>query len=389
MDDSSRGGRHVPAAGVRLRALEKRYDAIVALHPTNLDVAPGELVVLVGPSGCGKSTILRLVAGLDDPTGGEVFIGDRAVAGVEPADRDVAMVFQSYALYPHKTVRENLAFGLRMRGLPHDEVARKVAWAASVLGLDDLMERRPAQLSGGQKQRVAFGRAMVREPQVFLFDEPLSNLDARLRADMRREIADLHDRLGATMVYVTHDQVEAMTLGERIAVLRDGRLQQFAAPLEIYRRPANLYVASFIGTPAINLLEGDLSPGEAATFRAGATAAAPALALRVTPGAFTGPAVLGVRPEASTLLGPDHPVADFVASVHRVEPLGNESLVHVDGPAGRSWVVRAASDWPGRAGDRVGVRIDRARAHLFDAASERRLEQGLSNVPRRPGDRSC
>ncbi|MCL4846272.1 MAG: ABC transporter ATP-binding protein [Acidobacteria bacterium] len=389
MDDSSRGGRHVPAAGVRLRALEKRYDAVVALHPTDLDVAPGELVVLVGPSGCGKSTILRLVAGLDDPTGGEVFIGDRAVAGVEPADRDVAMVFQSYALYPHKTVRENLAFGLRMRGLPHDEVARKVAWAASVLGLDDLMERRPAQLSGGQKQRVAFGRAMVREPQVFLFDEPLSNLDARLRADMRREIADLHDRLGATMVYVTHDQVEAMTLGERIAVLRDGRLQQFAAPLEIYRRPANLYVASFIGTPAINLLEGHLSPGEAAAFRAGATAAAPALTLPVTRGAFTGPAVLGVRPEASTLLGPDDPAADFVADVHRVEPLGNESLVHVDGPAGRSWVVRAAADWPGRSGDRVGVRIDRASAHLFDATSERRLEQALSNAPRRPGDRPC
>ena len=389
MDDSSRGGRHVPAAGVRLRALEKRYDAVVALHPTDLDVAPGELVVLVGPSGCGKSTILRLVAGLDDPTGGEVFIGDRAVAGVEPADRDVAMVFQSYALYPHKTVRENLAFGLRMRGLPHDEVARKVAWAASVLGLDDLMERRPAQLSGGQKQRVAFGRAMVREPQVFLFDEPLSNLDARLRADMRREIADLHDRLGATMVYVTHDQVEAMTLGERIAVLRDGRLQQFAAPLEIYRRPANLYVASFIGTPAINRLEGDLLPGEAATFRAGATAATPALTLLVTPGASTGPAVLGVRPEASTLLGPDDPAADFIADVHRVEPLGNESLVHVDGPAGRSWVVRAAADWPGRSGDRVGVRIDRDRAHLFDAASERRLEQALSNAPRRPGDRPC
>ena len=258
------------ASGISLRRLEKRFGEVVAVHPLDLDIDPGALVVLVGPSGCGKTTVLRMIAGLEDPTAGELRIGDRDVTALEPAERDVAMVFQNYALYPHMSVRENLAFGLRMRGHGRDDIASRVARAASVLGLDSMLDRKPAQLSGGQKQRVAFGRAMVRDPQVFLFDEPLSNLDARLRADMRREIADLHARLGVTMVYVTHDQVEAMTLGERIAVMRDGRLQQYAPPLEIYRRPANLYVATFIGTPAINLAAGRVDAGRgAATFNAG------------------------------------------------------------------------------------------------------------------------
>jgi ABC-type sugar transport system ATPase subunit len=260
---------------VRLRGLGKRFGDTVALHPLDLVVGDGEFVVLVGPSGCGKTTVLRLVAGLDEPTAGEILIGGRDVTGVEPAERDIAMVFQNYALYPHKTVRENLAFGLRMRRRPAVEIDRAVARAAEVLGLQALLDRRPAQLSGGQKQRVAVGRALVREPSVFLFDEPLSNLDAQLRADLRRELADLHARLRTTMIYVTHDQVEAMTLGARIAVLEGGRLQQYAAALDIYQRPANLFVARFVGTPAINTVAGlpgpgrVISQGAATTFCAG------------------------------------------------------------------------------------------------------------------------
>jgi ABC-type sugar transport system ATPase subunit len=343
-------------AGVTLRRLEKRFGAVVALHPLDLAIAPGELVVLVGPSGCGKTTALRLVAGLEDPSGGTVHIGERDVTGLEPADRDIAMVFQNYALYPHMTVRDNLAFGLRMRGTAAEELARRVAWAAQVLGLEALLARRPGELSGGQKQRVAFGRAMVREPQVFLFDEPLSNLDARLRADMRREIADLHMRLGATMIYVTHDQVEAMTLGQRIAVMKDGRLQQFAPPLEIYRRPANLYVAGFIGTPAINTAP--------VTAHEGRTLVAGRLRLALGDARAGAPATLAVRPEALALVAPA--ASDLATRVQRVEQLGNEALVHVDGPADLPWVVRAPSTVAARPGETVGLHVDRAAVLLFD-----------------------
>jgi ABC-type sugar transport system ATPase subunit len=362
------------AAGVTLRRLAKRFGAVVALHPLDLAIAAGELVVLVGPSGCGKTTALRLVAGLEEPTAGTVHIGDRDVTQVEPADRDIAMVFQNYALYPHMTVRENLAFGLRMRRTAAAEAGRRVAWASSVLGLDGLLERRPGELSGGQKQRVAFGRAMVREPQVFLFDEPLSNLDARLRADMRREIADLHARLGATMIYVTHDQVEAMTLGQRIAVMKDGRLQQFAPPLDIYRRPANLYVAGFVGTPAINTAAASIADVGAPALVAGR------LRLRLPPAPAgarpdgTGDLTLAIRPESLALVSPDG--GDFETRVQRVEQLGNEALVHVDGPAGAPWVVRAPSTVAARSGDTAGVRIDRAAALLFDASGTR-LDAGL------------
>ncbi len=360
-----RAGAGRAPAGVSLRGLQKRFGAIVALHALDLDVRAGEFLALVGPSGCGKSTALRLIAGLEEPTAGEVRIGGRDVAGLEPSARDVAMVFQNYALYPHMTVRENLAFGLRMRGTPPAERARRVGWAAEVLGLERLLDRRPGQLSGGEKQRVAIGRAIVRDPQVFLFDEPLSNLDARLRADMRREIAGLHARLGTTMIHVTHDQVEAMTLGQRVAVLDGGRLLQVAAPLEVYRRPANLFVATFVGTPAINLVDADLDGGR---VRAGR------LSIALESAAAAGRAVLGVRPEDVRLVAPGAAEADFESIVRRVEIPGNESLVQIDGPAAAPWVARAAADWAGAPDTRVGVRLDRARWHLFDAATGLRLD---------------
>ena len=232
-----------------LRGVEKRYGDVVAVRPLDLEVQPGELMVLVGPSGCGKSTLLRLIAGLETATSGEVWIGGRRVDEVEPGARDVAMVFQSYALYPHMTVARNLGFGLRMRGTPRAELERRVAETAAALGLAELLERKPGQLSGGQRQRVALGRAMVRDPGVFLFDEPLSNLDAELRLRTRDEIAALHRRLGTTMIFVTHDQVEALSLGQRVAVMDRGRLQQVGTPDEVYRRPGNLFVAGFVGSP--------------------------------------------------------------------------------------------------------------------------------------------
>ncbi len=256
-------------ANVRLEGVRKIYQdgGHVAVHGVDLVVADGEFVVLVGPSGCGKSTTLRMIAGLESITAGRLFIGDRLVNDVPPKDRDIAMVFQNYALYPHMTVRENLAFALQLRKLPAAEIERRVQLAASTLGLDEVLDRKPRQLSGGQRQRVAVGRAIVREPAVFLFDEPLSNLDAKLRVQTRREIAKLHRDLGATMIYVTHDQVEAMTLGDRIVVMNAGRVQQVDTPLALYDRPANRFVAGFIGSPAMNFVEGTVSDRRAFTAR--------------------------------------------------------------------------------------------------------------------------
>jgi len=373
-------------ASVRLDALSKRFGEVEAVQPLDLDVGAGELVVLVGRCACGKTTVLRMIAGLEDPTTGTVALDGRDVTTREPAARDIAMVFQNYALYPHMTVAQNLAFGLRMRRLAKDEIAARVQRAAAVLGIEGLLARRPAQLSGGQRQRVALGRATVREPRVFLFDEPLSNLDAKLRAEMRQEIAELHRRLNATMIFVTHDQVEAMTLGERIAVLRDGRLQQHAPPLDVYRKPANLFVAEFIGIPGINTAagvvgsgmggtEGPRDRGEGQRGRDGGSGEfrCEAFALALERAFRAGPAVLAVRPEDLAVTAPDDPACDLVVEVDRLEPLGNEILAHVRRLPDCRWIVRARADWPGRPGDRVGLRIDRSRVHLFDSVSGARL----------------
>lgn len=254
-------------ARVKLEGIRKTYqDNVVAVHGVDLDVANGEFVVLVGPSGCGKSTTLRMIAGLESITAGQLYIGDRLVNDVPPKNRDIAMVFQSYALYPHMTVRDNLAFALKLRGTPKNEIENRVQQAAGILGISEFLSRTPRQLSGGQRQRVALGRAIVRQPQVFLFDEPLSNLDAQLRVQMRREIAHLHQELSATMIYVTHDQVEAMTLGDRIVVMNKGHVQQIDTPMNLYDHPRNRFVAGFIGSPAMNFVDGRIVAGDPLRF---------------------------------------------------------------------------------------------------------------------------
>jgi multiple sugar transport system ATP-binding protein len=341
-------------ASVRLEGVRKTYpNGHVAAQGLDLEIADGEFMVLVGPSGCGKSTALRMVAGLETPTGGRILIGDRDVTVLPPQDRDIAMVFQSYALYPHMTVRENLGFGLRMRGAGQDVIGRRVEEAARALALEPVLDRKPAQLSGGQRQRVALGRAIVREPKVFLFDEPLSNLDAKLRVETRAELARLHRRLGATIVYVTHDQEEAMTLGSRVAVMRDGFLQQVAPPMELYRRPANRFVAGFVGSPAMNFLPGDL--------------------VRTLPAASVG-RVLGVRPHEISLVAAGSGDLDALADV--VEPRGSELLVYLrEGAQGTGPEIRviAPPDLTVQAGNIAGLKLDRERLHWFDAQSGARL----------------
>jgi multiple sugar transport system ATP-binding protein len=307
----------------------KRFGAFAAVDDVSLEVADGEFIVLVGPSGCGKSTLLRLVAGLEDATAGRVVIGGRDVTDDAPRDRDIAMVFQSYALYPHMTVRQNLGYGLKVRRTPKAEVARRVEEVARVLRLEQLLDRRPAQLSGGQRQRVAMGRAVVREPAAFLMDEPLSNLDAKLRVSMRAELAALHARLGATTVYVTHDQVEAMTLGQRVAVMRDGRIQQVDVPQALYRNPRNLFVAAFIGSPAMNLVEAHVEDGRVA-FGGHRIPLAPE-----TPAPARGKVVLGIRPECfedAAFADPSLPQLD--ADVAVLEDVGADAhvLFPVDAP---------------------------------------------------------
>jgi multiple sugar transport system ATP-binding protein len=367
-------------ASLTLDALSKRYpNGFTAVDDVSLTIPDGELLVLVGPSGSGKSTVIRLIAGIDEPTSGRVLIGDRDVTNAPPQERDVAMVFQSYALYPHKTVRENMAFGLRMRGVDPATIDERVRAAAVTLGIDALLDRRPAQLSGGQRQRVALGRAIVREPQAFLLDEPLSNLDPLLRVATRAELALLHQRVGVTMVYVTHDQEEAMTLGTRIAVMRDGRVQQVGPPMEVYAKPANSFVARFIGSPAMNLWP------VTATGVDGPDPGTVERRLRLTSPAFTidlasknvliaashGESLLaGVRPHDVELCRPAH--GNAAGRVALVEPLGPVSLVHVDVPGlpemGR---VLVRDDQPVRLGDHVGLRIRFDRLHLFGEEGRR------------------
>ena len=355
-------------SGVTLDAINKSFGSVSAVRSFDLDIGAGEFVVLLGPSGCGKTTVLRIIAGLEEPDRGEIKIGGKVVNDLEPAQRDIAMVFQNYALYPHMTVHQNLGFGLKMRKLAHHEIDAKVARAAAVLGLDDLLARKPAHLSGGQRQRVALGRALVREPSVFLFDEPLSNLDARLRLEMRSEIAQLHQRLGTTMVYVTHDQVEAMTLGQRIAVMKAGELQQYAPPLEVYRYPANLFVAAFVGSPPINTLKGTLTTeDERSVFNASG------VRLELTPRSHAGPVTLGARPEALAIVSTVQDV-DFTAEIARLELLGNELLVHLNGPANSTWIARVDPEHRCAPRDQVGIKLDRARVHLFSDSNHARLE---------------
>jgi multiple sugar transport system ATP-binding protein len=329
--------------------------------------------VLVGPSGCGKTTVLRTIAGLENPSNGRVFIGDRDVTAIPPHARDVAMVFQNYALYPHKTVRGNLEFGLRMRRTAPAVIAERIGRVAGMLGLERLLDRRPAQLSGGERQRVALGRAIVRQPQAFLLDEPLSNLDAKLRVQTRSELARLHRQLGATMLYVTHDQEEAMTLGDRIAVMRDGRLQQVAAPLEVYRRPGNVFVAGFIGSPAMNVFRCSVSSSDGRPLLESPAFNLP-LKLPLTELASRPEVLLGVRPQDTERVEPGQ--GDAIGTVDCVEPLGSESVVHVrtPGPAGdtlASMVLPAEASV--QVGDRIGIRFRRDRIHLFHSESHERL----------------
>ncbi len=354
-------------ASVTLRALEKRYpDGYHAVRGVSLDIADGEFLVLVGPSGCGKSTTLRMVAGLEEISGGTIRIGDRVVNDVAPGDRDIAMVFQNYALYPHLTVRENMAFGLTMRRMPRPEIDRRVAAAAESLSISHLLTRRPRELSGGQRQRVALGRAIVREPQVFLFDEPLSNLDAKLRVQMRAEIAALHRQLAATVIYVTHDQVEAMTLGQRIALMNHGVVQQVDAPLAIYHRPANRFVASFIGSPTMNFFSGTVSDN---AFQV--TSGGPRLPLN-TAAMPAGPAVLGIRPEdfVASMQGDCVPFA--TVTLDMAEHLGHETLAHFTLPGGGPAIARLPGDAAAQVGHRVDLAVRRQALHVFAADEDGR-----------------
>lgn len=370
-------------ASILLENVHKVYpNGHLAAAGLDLAIDDGEFVVLVGPSGSGKSTALRIVAGLETPTSGRILIGDDDVTGVSPQQRDLAMVFQSYALYPHKTVRQNLAFPLRMQRMSKDEIARRVDVAARKLGLGELLDRKPAQLSGGQRQRVALGRAIVREPRAFLLDEPLSNLDARLRVQTRAELARLHRDLAATMLYVTHDQEEALTLGDRIAVMDQGRLQQVAPPMEVYRRPINVFVAGFIGSPAMNLfrctVEGD--GGDARLVGEAVQIPLAETGLEKLREGDAADVVLGVRPHDVEPAPAEQ--ADVAARIDVIEPLGSELLVHAlpitdeqrahDGSAASITIVA-----PGEAtlavDEIIGLRFRRERLHLFDAADGRRV----------------
>jgi multiple sugar transport system ATP-binding protein len=361
-------------ATVELEGIVKRYGEVQVVHGVDLAVADGEFCVFVGPSGCGKSTLLRMIAGLEEISAGELRIGGERVNERSASERGLAMVFQSYALYPHMSVRQNLAFGLENLRTPRAEIGRRVAEAARMLQIEPLLERKPRQLSGGQRQRVAIGRAVVREPRVFLFDEPLSNLDAELRVQMRVEIAALHARLGNTMIYVTHDQVEAMTMADKIVVLRHGRVEQTGAPLELYNAPANRFVAGFIGSPRMNFLEGRIRAVDAA----GVTVALDGLPDQRIPvgGAAAGePVTLGVRPEHVV---PGAGPASFEALVHATEQLGSDSYLYCELPQGQRLTIHAPGQTPVRRGERTPIGLRPEACHLFQANQDGRALSRLA-----------
>jgi multiple sugar transport system ATP-binding protein len=356
------------SSDVELRNIKKRFGNVEVIKDLSLTVEQGSFCALLGPSGCGKSTLLRIIAGLEQATEGQVFIAGNDVTNVPPAKRRIAMVFQSYALYPHMTVAQNISFSLRVAKAPKDLIQRRTAEVARMLQLETLLDRKPAQLSGGQRQRVAIGRALVREPQVFLFDEPLSNLDAMLRVQMRVEIAKLHKDLSTTMIYVTHDQVEAMTLADKIVVLDRGVISQVGTPMELYQQPANKFVASFIGSPTMNFVSAqtksadgpnvtvDLPGGHPITVKTRGTAQK----------AGNAPVEVGIRPEHVRLVGASDPSASLPGTVQLLERLGNATIMYVDTPAGQI-VVQDDGDAAAHAGENVGVLFDPARVHVFTA----------------------
>ncbi len=350
-------------ARIQLKSIAKRWGASTAVEPMSLDIADGEFLVLLGPSGCGKTTTMRMVAGLEEPSAGEVWIGDRCVNQLEPKDRDVAMVFQSYGLYPNMTVAENIGFPLKIRGLPAAQITPAVHKAAQQVELMDYLQRRPKELSGGQRQRVALARAIVRQPAVFLMDEPLSNLDAKLRVTMRAHIKHLHHSLGVTTIYVTHDQIEAMTLADRVVVMSRARIQQIGTPQDIYERPANLFVAGFIGSPPMNLVPGSLQGG---------VFSAPGVRITGFAAADVASVVLGVRPEDLGLVIADGPAAALTAEVFAFELTGDATLVTLKQG---DWMVtaKAGKDYRSAMGARVGFSADASRCHLFDAGTQARI----------------
>jgi len=355
-------------ASVEIRKVDKYFGSTHILHGVEIDIPDGEFVVLVGPSGCGKSTLLRMVAGLEEITKGEIAIGGRVVNQVPPKDRDIAMVFQNYALYPHMTVRQNMAFSLKLAKAPQATIDERVGRAAAILGLENLLDRYPRQLSGGQRQRVAMGRAIVRDPQVFLFDEPLSNLDAKLRVQMRTEIKELHQRLKTTAIYVTHDQIEAMTMADRIVVMQAGVVEQLGAPLELYDRPANMFVAGFIGSPSMNFIDAKVrrTNGRAVAVAGNGTE------LPLPPDAAVGDGaeiIYGIRPEHLTLREPG---AGLAAEVVVVEPTGAETLL-VTRLAGIECKAVFRERHRLEPGESIGLEPQLDQVHLFDRASGRRL----------------
>ncbi|MCD6070060.1 MAG: glycerol-3-phosphate transporter ATP-binding protein [Microvirga sp.] len=355
-------------SSVSFRKLEKNYGALRIVKGIDLEIADREFVVLVGPSGCGKSTTLRMLAGLESISGGEIRIGERVVNKLPPRERDIAMVFQDYALYPHKTVYENMAFSLKVRGIPSAEIKPRITQAAEMLGITQLLERKPSQLSGGQRQRVAMGRAIVRRPQVFLFDEPLSNLDAKLRGQVRTEIKRLHQAIGTTIIYVTHDQVEAMTLADRIVILKGGEIEQVGTPDEVYNSPASVFVGGFIGSPAMNFAKGTIRNGQV-MFEDGAGIPLSSRSAGKTGDHDGREVVVGIRPEHFVPAGEGHALS---GRVQVVEPLGSDTLIHF-ALGSSTLTARVAPEMRPSPGENLSIGVDPSRIHLFDAATERAI----------------